>query len=390
MERICLDKINHFVLSKQHLAANTKSDDVVQIVRDVAGLHATISTTPYLSLYARSPRFEKTDLDKELYEKHSLGKIRCVRKTIYVHAADVLPVAFSATVNKVARASGRFTESRGVSPQAYEEISKAILALLESKEMTAPAIKAALGTKLDVSSILYFMCDQGLLSRGRPKSGWKDNRHHYALFGRHFPGVDLKKMSEEKAITALVKRYLAAFGPVKENDVVWWMGLGKTKARAALKNLQDRVRQVAISGIEGDFFVLCSDEALIKDVEPPDEPTVNLLPALDPYLMGYKERERYLGDHVQVFDRSGNVTSTILVCGKIVGVWDFQDDDEPLVKLFFLEKISQHALDKVYTSAQRLGRFIADHKVGIKECDAMLPLTERPAGSFMSPLKGQV
>ena len=75
MERICLDKINHFVLSKQHLVATTKSDDVVQIVRDVGGLHATISTTPYLSLYARSPCFERTDLDKPLVKLFFLEKI---------------------------------------------------------------------------------------------------------------------------------------------------------------------------------------------------------------------------------------------------------------------------------------------------------------------------
>jgi hypothetical protein len=76
------NQINHFVLKKQHLAGST-STDLVQIVRDVGGLHATSSTTPYLSLLARMPRFEKADLDSALYEQRTLGKIRCVRKTIY-------------------------------------------------------------------------------------------------------------------------------------------------------------------------------------------------------------------------------------------------------------------------------------------------------------------
>jgi hypothetical protein len=61
-----LDRINHFVLGKQHLVAGSTGADLVRIVGDVGGLHATSSTTPYLSLLARSPWFEKTDLEEEL------------------------------------------------------------------------------------------------------------------------------------------------------------------------------------------------------------------------------------------------------------------------------------------------------------------------------------
>jgi hypothetical protein len=386
-----LNQINHFVLKKQHLAGSAGTD-LVQIVRDVGGLHATHSTTPYLSLLARRPKFEKADLDSALYEQHTLGKIRCVRKTIYVHTKDMLPVAFKATVSAVVRASQRHMEFRGISPEEYKNVSKAILGLLKDKEMTASVIKKALGTKAHLSSILYFMCDQGLLVRGRPEKGWKDKNHHYALFHSYFPGTDLEKLSEAQAITALVRQYLASFGPVTENDAVWWTGLGKRKVRGALRDLKDQITQVPIAGMEGHLIMLRSDEARVQASAPPDKPIVNLLPCLDPYLMGYKERARYLDpEHYdKIFDRSGNATSTILVDGQVVGVWDFEDGKKPLVKLFLFKKIAQDALQRVLVQAQSLGVFMAGREVLVRECDAMAPLTKRTAGSFMSPLKGQV
>jgi hypothetical protein len=34
-------------MRKQHLTDDSKTDDIVQIVKDVSGLHATIPKTPY-------------------------------------------------------------------------------------------------------------------------------------------------------------------------------------------------------------------------------------------------------------------------------------------------------------------------------------------------------
>jgi len=69
MNSINLNGINRLVLHKQHLADDSKIDDIVQIVKDVGGLHATGSMVPYLSLFARTRNFLKEYLDGELYVK---------------------------------------------------------------------------------------------------------------------------------------------------------------------------------------------------------------------------------------------------------------------------------------------------------------------------------
>ena len=49
---------------------------------------------------------------------------------------------------------------------------------------------------------------------------------------------------------------------------------------------------------------------------------MSLLPALDPTIMGWKERGWYLGPHrAALFDRNGNAGPTVWVGGRAVGVW---------------------------------------------------------------------
>lgn len=383
MKKIDLEGINHFVLGKQHLIEGSATDDIVRIVADVGGLHATSLTTPYLSLLARTQNFTKADLDEELYVKRNLGKIRCMRATLYILTKEMMPIAYTATRDSNERLSRRYAEFRGVSSRTYEEFSKSILDLLQGREMTASEIKKALDTQLNVSAILYLMCDQGLLVRSSPRK--------YSVFHEYFPTVDLIEMDQMESRTLLVQQYLISFGPVTENDVAWWTGLSKTKVREALSNIQTQTARVEISVLRGEFVLLRSDKKLIETQASSKKRTVNLLPGLDPYLMGYKERERYLDhEHIdRVFDRSGNSTSTILVDGRAVGVWDFAKDPEPLVKLFLFKEVKRSVLRKIISKAHIIGEFIAERKVKIKKCDSMVPLTRRSAGGgVMSPLKG--
>lgn len=391
MTKLDLKKVNHFVLQKQHLAEDSKIDNIVQIVKDVFGLHATSATTPYLSLLARTRSFTKDDLDQELYEKRNLGKIRCVRKTVYVLPKEMIPVAYSATQKMVQVNTERFVKYVGVTQKEYQETSKSVLKILKDRGMTAKEVKQALQTELNISAILNLMCDLGLLVRGAPPKGWKSSIHTYYPFHKYFPDINLNQVDEAKARELLIKQYLASFGPITENDVAWWTGFPKRDVRQILKSLQDQITQAEISNLEGNYVMLSSDERFLKSLQRSKKQAVNLLPSLDPYLMGYKERQRYLNhryyDYDKIFDRSGNATSTISLDGRIAGVWDFTEDTEPMVKLLLFEKVQESSLRNIYKEARRTGKFIAGKEVRVKECDSMVPLTQRTAGGFMSPLK---
>lgn len=382
------NSIRTSILHKQHLIDESKTDDIVQIVNDVGGLHATSPKTPYLSMFSRAKRFSRKKLDEALYEKRSLGKIRCVRKTVYILPKGIIPIAYSATKKMVELTSERHSRYLGITQKEYTRMSKLILRLLKGKGRTAKEIRKALMTNLNISAILNLMCDQGLLIRGKPKKGWKSNIHTYYPFNDYFPDIDLTEPKEASAVTQLVQYYLRSFGPVTESDISWWTGLDKVTIKNALNKIQQQIVMVKIEGFKDSFITLESDMAL-KEAIPPKDRVVNLLPALDSYVMGYKQRQRYLSYEIydRVFDRSGNATSTILLDGRVVGVWDLEEGKEQFVKILFFEKVENRVLTEIYSKAEKIGKFITGGEVKIKECDSMVPLTQRTAGGFMSPLK---
>ncbi|MBM4401088.1 MAG: winged helix DNA-binding domain-containing protein, partial [Crenarchaeota archaeon] len=292
MTQTTLEKVNQFVLRKQHLTDDSKSNNIAQVVEDLIGLHATGPTTPYLSLLARTRNFQKEFLEEELYIKRTLGKIRCMRKTVHILPKEMIPVAFSATRKSVELASEKYSQYLGVSREEYESIARQILKVLKGKAMDTSEIKQSLKTERNISPIVNLMCDQGLLIRGKPAKSWKSNIHSYHLFEDYFPSLNLNAIDEATAKELLIRNYISSFGPVTANDVAWWSGFLKGEVKQILKRLEDQITQLEVSGLDKSFLMFDSDICSLEASRSRD--TVNLLPSLDPYLMGYKDRERYL------------------------------------------------------------------------------------------------
>ncbi len=381
-----LQEMNFVVLQKHHLTRSTKSGDIPGIVDDICALHATVPTTMYLSLFMRMPQFKKEDLEHEMYHIRSLGKIRCMRKTLHLLTKKMLPVAFAATNGIIEPLFEKYLDLLGMSKREYDEASNAITEALGDKGLSSKEVKETLESNVNVSAILNVMCDQGLLIRGPPKGSWKSNIHTYYRFDVFFPDINFNSMNEEKAKETLVTQYLASFGPATETDVSWWTGWTKTETKRILEVLQDQILHVDVEDTKSDFMVLKSQENTQDTLN--SEESITLLPLLDPYIMGYKERERYLDpEHIDlVFDRSGNATSTILVNGRIIGIWDFEQAPS-FVKVLLFEETKEPIFQEICLEAKRIGKFVAGKDVEVKCCDHMIPLPKRTAGGFMSPLK---
>ncbi len=376
------------MLSKQRLAGERADQNLVETVKAIGGLHAINAITPYLSLFARVKNFEREQLDNELYLKRNLGKIRYVRTTVHILPKDFIPTALVATKTITLPASQAYLQFLGIFQKQYTETSNQIIEILKGKKgMTTKQIKQQLQIATNVSAIVNLMCDQGLLIRGEPQKSWKSNMHTYYLLNEYFPDVELNTINEKDAKKAVILQYLASFGPVTENDISWWSGFPKNQTKPIIEELKDEITYVTISGIDKTYLMLSPDKLALKSTRTVENHIVNMLPILDPYLMGYKDRERYLDSthYNYVFDRGGNATATILVDGKVIGVWDFED---LFIKIFFSNPPETDILKKVYAKARSIGDFISGKEVKVKECKSMIPLTKRTAGGFLSPLKG--
>ncbi|HTP08231.1 MAG TPA: winged helix DNA-binding domain-containing protein, partial [Anaerolineae bacterium] len=382
MQALDPTQVDAHVLRQQHLAPDSRTDDVVQMVKDISGLYAASATTPYLSLLARIPQFRREQLDEELYTRRTLGRIRCMRKAIYILPIDLLVAAHWATRSLNVEASRRYLEYRGVSRTSYEQLSRQILDLLKGRELSANEIRHALRTALDVPAMLNFMCDQGLLIRGRLERGAPDLNFCYALFSEYFPRVRLEPMGEREATMHIVRQYLRTFGPATEADIAWWTGLGPVSAHIAVQHMRGEVIRVQIANRVENFLMLntavetCCQEPLLPQF------VVNLLPSYDPYLLGHQNRSCYIDAQYvdRAFDQTGNVTSTIVLNGRVIGVWDLMPESG-LVKLFLFRAVTDEVRTAIETAAQRIGCYMCRENVTIQWCVNMLPLTHQPPGS---------
>ncbi len=380
--------INKLILNKHHLTQASKVNGILKITEDLCGLHATGTIEPYIQLFVRTRNFKKEDLDTELYIKNTLGKIRGMRKTLFILTKDLMQIIYPFAHNLTQNLEEKYLEYRNISLEEYKSLSIIILDLLKNRELSTRQIKQKISSNKDLSAVISVMCDQMLLIRGKPVSSWRDRQLLYAPFRNYFPNLNLSKYMEHEALNLLIKKYIRSYGPVTIDDIKWWSGLTKTKLNPILANIEAEIVPIRILDLDHKYSIFFSDINLLEELNS-HQTAVNLLPLLDPYMMGYKNRERFvdMNYYEYIFDRSGNATQVILQDGFVIGIWDIILKPKPMCKLYFLEEIDDYILKKVHSKAKALSKFITGKKLEIHICKSMVPLTEKTMGGFMSPLK---
>ena len=286
----------------------------------------------------------------------------------------------------------RALDNLGMNRSDFDSTVARISEALRSGPLSTTEIRAAVANSEGLAATIGLMSDLGILVRDEPVSGWRSSQHRYALMAERFPQVAADEGDAWGAQLDVIEAYLAAFGPAGRTDIAWWTGFGKRIAQKAIDALGRRVREVDVrdptTGSEEPLFVLAESLDRPSDCIEPASPVVNLLPAMDPFLMGYKVRTRFLDEETYSFayDRSGNATSCILVDGRIRGVWDAVQGAEPVIRYHVFRRTAAQVTDEIRRNANRVGRLLFDCEVGIERHSAMVPLPERNAGGFLSPL----
>jgi hypothetical protein len=208
------------------------------------------------------------------------------------------------------------------------------------------------------SRLVPEMCAQGLLIRARPRGTWRSNLYEYAPLSTWLPGADLESVRPQDARTWLVRRYLSAFGPTLFQDLQWWTGFSKADASRALQKLEPELLEVTIEGLDRGYLMLREDACRLGEFEPPSATYAFFLPELDPYIMGYRERQRFLteGHFAKILDRAGNAMPTVWVNGRTVGAWGQRPDGSVAYQLF--EAVGEAAQALLAGEARRLEGFM--------------------------------
>jgi hypothetical protein len=242
-------------------------------------------------------------------------------------------------------------------PLTVRQVSQAVPEL--QAKVRHSAGKAYEGEFSMGSRLVPAMCAQGLLIRTRIRGTWRSNLYEYAALAEWLPNVALESVSSQEARIWLVRRYLSAFGPVTFEDVQWWTGFSKGKVQEALRSLGAELVTVSIESLGDQYLMLDGDWQRLANRAPPEGPYAFLLPSLDPYIMGYRDRRRFLDEEHRgkVFDRAGNAVPTVWVNGRVVGAWGQQLDGKVVHGLF--EQVGAQVQSLLAEEARRLRDFLA-------------------------------
>jgi hypothetical protein len=350
--------------------------DVSDVTDSLVALHSTDPASVFMSANARMVDATVARIEKALYDDRSVVRILGMRRTLFVVPAGRVPVVHAACTRAIAatqrRRYARLIENGGVARDGaawLDRVGEATMAALERRreafgaELSAdvPELRSRVsfgegkkwaGTPSMTTWVLTLLSLDERIVRGRPRGSWLSSQYSWSPAPSWQPDGEAP-LDTPTAQAELARRWLAAFGPGTLADLAWWTGWTKTATRAAL---------AAVSAVEVDLpggtgYVLPGD----LEPQPPPEPWVALLPALDPTAMGWTDRAFYGGDDKALYDRSGNIAPTVWADGRIVGCWVQREDGEIAIRL--LVDAGREAVVAVDEAAGRLVKWLGPARV---------------------------
>lgn len=343
----------------------------------MVGLHSSDPATVYLSAMARVAGLAPDDVADALYVRRSLVRILGMRRTLFVVPVDLAGVIDAACTKALVppqrRLLVRMIEEQGIAADGeswLDEVAAETLdalhqmgeaAAMELREIV-PRLKESLvfgegkkwGGSVGISTrVLFLLATEGKIIRTQPRGSWISGQYRWSPLDRWIEG-GWSRLDPLHARAELVRRWLGAFGPGTFTDVKWWTGWTVRDTRAALES----AGAVEVRLDDGPGLIAPDDE----EVDTSSSSWVALLPSLDPTVMGWKERDWYLGDHApQLFDRNGNAGATIWVDGRIVGGWGQGKDGTIRTRL--LEPVAANARAAIDDRAGVLEAWLGDIRI---------------------------
>jgi Winged helix DNA-binding domain len=287
--------------------------DAVTAIERLAGMQAQYSPSPYIGLWSRIRDFKRDELEGAL-AAHRVFKATLMRGTLHLVSArqfDLFRLA-SRFPRHVWSDGPRQLAERGIDVDALRE---EVLSALDTRPLKKPELEKAFRHRIP-AELPDWVAFSVIVSVGAAI-----NHHEDARFG-HFAGsryrrAPLPEADPEDAIRAVVKSYLAAFGPATRADLAQWLGRSVGMFSGAL----DSLNLVTFQADDGRKLV---DLPGAPRPDPSVPAPVRFLPKWDNLLLAYDRRERVLPEPFRktVIRKNGDVLPTFLVDGMVAGAWE--------------------------------------------------------------------
>lgn len=372
MIRSTIAQATRFILQKNYLA-EIKSASFNGLLADLSGLPSHSERLNLrLAAEQRLTTFQPSEIDIALYDERTALRVAAMRNVDYIiNTADFVSYQ-AATARQRKQAFNAEFRLWGVTNEEVERLSQQISEMVTAattlgdiktqlppdteRMLTQTSRGGRVSQTTNLQLVIRWLIAQGILYSDYLPTSFTANTIISPL-QQIYPDLDLSHPPDEaQAQTALVRRYLAAFGPVTEADISFWTGFGKSETARAVGNLTTETTMTMVEGIPGMLLLLKSQAEALKAMEPPAQPIVHLLPANDPFVTAHRaSRSRYFDNQKlqrKLFDSSGQAKPTILVNGKIVGSW--QMSTEAALSWKLLETVDSTILPLIEAEVARI------------------------------------
>ena len=309
MRSLTWDDVRARRLSRGHLLERAPAERLVEVVRDVGGIHAQVTGSAELQLAARVEGITQNDVREALWERRELAKTWTLRGTLHLHPADELRLwtaARRAVVGKADYAADGLENVDAV----VAAIGHVLAGNRLTREELADAVAALVGPepreKL-ASGWGYYLGDAaaaGLLCFGPPQGARVTFVHPADWLGSQ------REWEPREALREVARRYAVTYGPVSHRQFREWF----------------TSRNLTAEDARTLFAELDVPE---PEPAPPQERSVRLLPEYDVYVMGFREREQLVPPAVReqvAAHGKGRYegpagTPFLLIDGVCAGIW---------------------------------------------------------------------
>jgi hypothetical protein len=328
----------------------------LDVVRTLMGVQAQDRAAAALALRARSEGLTAARVARALEEDRSIFRTWAMRGTLHLIATEDFGWIVPLTAERSLRGAHRRLAQLGVTGDQPEKGVRRIERMLASQ---GPLTRTGIAQRLRRSGIrtegqagihlIRLAALEGLVCYGFDKDGDPT----FALV-RDWLGVGVPpRWNREEALGEMASRYLASHAPARPDDFATWSGLAAPDVRLAWERISARLVEVRSRG--GSLWMLRSSMD-----EPPDG-VIRLVPAFDPFLLGWKGRHLTLPERHEreVFPGGGLLRPTVLLDGRAVGTWALaRRRDPPVVTVRPFARLGPAARDALEDEVGDIGRFL--------------------------------
>jgi hypothetical protein len=316
-------ELNRALLARQLLLEPDTERDAVAAVEHLVGMQAQAPFPPYYGLWSRLDGFRPDDL-ATLISTRNVVRMALMRGTIHlVSARDCLPLR--AVMQPVLDRAFRSNQYKRLTGVDLAELAARGRELVDGEPMTFSELGKALAERwpgnppADLAQGVRALVP---LVQVPPRAVWGQSgvpRHTSAeawLSGGAAGVGGAAGAGGAVDHAALVRRYLAAFGPATVRDIQAWSGL--TGLRAVVETLRS-------------VLVTFRDEGGAELFDLPDAPRppgdtpvpVRLVAEFDNLVLSHADRTRIFAgvDMARMYSINGIVPGSVLVDGFVAGLW---------------------------------------------------------------------